>query len=102
MPRLIKLCQYEEAKKVRFMIDRILPKETKDFYAAFDASIEAMREKLRRKQTDQHLRKEEKIKSIQWDDIRRREMERKTYVPSWLRFYTVLTTTTRYYNTNIV
>ena len=73
--RLIKLCEYEEARKVRSMIDRILPKAEKRFYAEFDNKMEAKRESLRAAQREDIARLEEKLKGLQWKDRRRREKE---------------------------
>lgn len=76
MHSLIKLCQYEEAKKVRNMIDKILPKEEEDYYKNCDRKIETMRENLRRKQSDNIAKQEESLKALQWKDLRRRELEK--------------------------
>lgn len=73
---LIKLCQYEEAKKVRHMIDKILPAEEARFYANFDAKINKMRTKLLKTQQDSCARQEESLKAVQWKDKRRRELEK--------------------------
>jgi hypothetical protein len=70
---LIKLDQYEDAKKVRYMLDRILPKEEKEFYDTFNTSIEDKRKKLRAKQDEENTRLDEKLKGILWDDLRKRE-----------------------------
>lgn len=72
---LIKLCQYEEAKKVRLMIDKILPGEEARFYAAFDDKINKMRTNLVAKQKENCALQEESLKAIQWKDRRRRELE---------------------------
>jgi len=72
---LIKLCQYEEAKKVRHMIDKILPGEEARFYANFDSKINKMRTNLQSKQVENCARQEESLKAIQWKDRRRRELE---------------------------
>jgi hypothetical protein len=70
---LIKLDQYEDARKVRYMLDRILPKEEKEFYAAFNASLEDKRKHLRAKQDEENVRLDEKLKGILWNDLRKRE-----------------------------
>jgi len=69
------LCQYEEAKKVRHMIDKILPKEKNDFYKSFDNRIDKMRSSLKSQQNEHLARQEESLKAIQWKDMRRRENE---------------------------
>lgn len=70
---LIKLDQYEDAKKVRYMLDRILPKEEKQFYETFNASIEDKRKHLKGKQDEENVRLDEKLKGILWNDLRKRE-----------------------------
>ena len=74
---LNRLHQYDEAIKVRAMIDKILPKERDAFYKAFDDSIEKKRRKLRQDQKIDDGRLEEKLKRTQWNEIRRRELEMK-------------------------
>lgn len=44
---LIKLNQYDDARKVRLMLDRLIPGEVEKFYENFDAMIELKRIKLR-------------------------------------------------------
>lgn len=75
---LNKLKQYDEAIKVRRMIDKILPVEQMKFYKHFDESIERMRVKLAKHQRTDHARLEEKIKKYEWTEYRRREKEMKT------------------------
>ena len=77
--QLIVLQQYDDAQKVRYMLDKIIPVEKKKFYAAFDASIEEKRTQLRQKQANDLIRADEKIKTIKWSDIRRREKEDKVH-----------------------
>jgi hypothetical protein len=72
---LNKLKQYDEAIKVRRMIDKLLPLEEKKFYDHFDGSIEFKRKKLAEDQGVNQMRFEEKLKKIEWKDIRRREHE---------------------------
>lgn len=72
---LIKLCQYEDARKVRRMIDRILPGEEKAFHDEFDAALQARRDKLQRRQDTERQQLEEKLKAISWNDVRARELE---------------------------
>ena len=90
--RLIKLCQYEEAKKVRNMIDKILPKEEEDYYKSCDRKIEQMREKLHAKQEDNVAKQEESLKAIQWKDVRKRELEKNMYVQILISIYNILIT----------
>lgn len=72
---LNKLKQYDEAIKVRRMIDKLLPLEEKRFYERFDQDIENKRKKLEDQQRTDQMRFEEKIKKTEWNDIRRREKE---------------------------
>jgi hypothetical protein len=72
---LIKLNQYDDARTVRNMIDRIKPGEEKRAYDVFDSSIEAKREQLRRKQQADGMRLEEKVTGIEWEDLRRKDRE---------------------------
>ena len=72
---LNKLKQYDEAIKVRRMIDKLLPLEEKNFYERFDQDIENKRKKLEEQQKTDQMRFEEKLKKTEWNDIRRREKE---------------------------
>lgn len=74
-PRLIKLCEYEEARKVRNMIDKILPGEVKKNEEVFEQSKQAARAGLVAAQLEDVGRLEEKIKAMVWKDKRRRETE---------------------------
>ena len=44
---LIKLNQYDDARKVRVMLDRLIPGEEENCFKVFDAMIELKRKKLR-------------------------------------------------------
>lgn len=44
---LIKHGQYDDAQRVRHMLDKLIPNEELKFYADFDAGIEVKRERLR-------------------------------------------------------
>lgn len=77
---LNKLKQYDEAIKVRRMIDKLLPDEEKKFYQHFDQSIEKKRTLLQEQQRIDTMRFEEKMKKTEWNDIRRREKEMNMYV----------------------
>ena len=82
---LNKLKQYDEAIKVRRMIDKLLPIEEKRFYDNFDATIRRQREKLAETQAFEDNRFEEKIKAIEWNEIRKRERESNMWVvESWI------------------
>lgn len=47
---LIRLNQYDEARKVRVLLDRLIPGETEKFNESFDAMLEYKRKKLRNAQ----------------------------------------------------
>jgi hypothetical protein len=47
---LIKLNQYDEARKVRILLDRLVPGETEKFNESFEAMLELKRNKLRNAQ----------------------------------------------------
>mmetsp|Transcript_6717 Transcript_6717/g.11025 ORF Transcript_6717/g.11025 Transcript_6717/m.11025 type:complete len:346 (+) Transcript_6717:63-1100(+) len=72
---LIKLCEYEEARKVRNMIDKILPGEVKKNEEVFEQNKQQARVKLAKDQHEDWGRLEEKIKALVWKDKRRRETE---------------------------
>ena len=73
---LIRLSQYDDARKVNNMLAKIVPKETAEYYAKFEASIEDMRKELRKTQEEDSLRLGEKLKSIAWKDIRSQRAQR--------------------------
>ena len=73
---LIRLKQYDDAKKVRMMLDRLLPGEEERFDDAFDEMIEAKRTLLKQAQAFDRERLDEKLKGIEWTDHRRRELEK--------------------------
>ena len=77
---LIRLKQYDDARKVRSMLDRLLPIEEQKFYKVFEEMIEAKRERLRRTQAVNLVRMDEKLKAVEWVDHRRRENEITVYV----------------------
>jgi hypothetical protein len=86
---LNKLKQYDEAIKVRRMIDKLLPLEEKRFYQNFSESIEQNRKKLDDQQSIDGVRFEEKLKKIEWNDIRRREKEANVYVSEFILYFLV-------------
>lgn len=71
---LNKLKQYDEAIKVRRMIDKILPKEEQAFHENFEKSLENRRKKLQHDQQVDQVRFDEKMKKLEWDELRRREL----------------------------
>jgi hypothetical protein len=72
---LIRLKQYDDARKVRLMLDKMLPGEEARFYKEFDDAIEAKRERLRQAQAEDLTRLDELLKGIEWTDHRRRDRE---------------------------
>lgn len=74
---LNKLKQYDEAIKVRRMIDKLMPLEEKKFYDNFEKSIANKQKKLDIDQQFNQMRFDEKLKALEWKEIRRRELESK-------------------------
>jgi len=72
---LNKLKEYDEAIKVRKMIDKLLPKEEKKFYTHFEKTVETKRVNLAKIHEDDNARLEEKLRKIQWNHIRQKEQE---------------------------
>lgn len=70
---LIRLNQYDDARKVRFMLDKILPVEEKSFYEKHNLMIASKRRELKTKHIEDNVRLSEKLKNIQWTELRRRE-----------------------------
>ncbi len=70
---LIRLNQYDDARKVRYMLEKILPVEEKTFYEKHNLIIESKRRELNLKHTEDDVRLSEKLKNIQWTELRRRE-----------------------------
>ena len=75
---LTRLRQYDDAQKVRLMLQKIIPVERKAFYKAFDEGIETMRRDLATRQQADRIRAGEKAKGMTFNDIRRREKEHKS------------------------
>ena len=71
--RLIKLCQYEEARKVRDMIQKILPGEEERFRREFEKKLDRIRKVVADDHEQDLIRLDEKLKAIQWDGKRERE-----------------------------
>ena len=72
---LIRLSQYDDARKVNSMLQRIRPMEEKRFNKKFDDMLEERRENLRKEQAVDLLRLDEKLKGMKWADVRAREKE---------------------------
>ncbi len=72
---MIKLCQYEEAKKVRVFIDRILPTEERQNELDFQEFNDSKRRELKKCQTEDVARLEERIKAIIVTQERKNERE---------------------------
>lgn len=76
---LINLNEFDEARKVRTMIDRILPNEVNESNNEFLRKNQMKREALYQAHREDLARLDEKIKSIIWTDKRRREREYARY-----------------------
>lgn len=74
---LIALREFEEAKKVRRMLDRIQPQEERRFKASFDAAIARKRTLLAERHAADLRKLDEKIKAIQWSNRREQEKQMK-------------------------
>jgi hypothetical protein len=72
---LTKLNQYDDARKVRMMLDRLLPGEEAKFQSEFDAKIEHRRTQLKAVQAQKSSLLVEKLKGKEWTDCRRKERE---------------------------
>jgi hypothetical protein len=66
---------YDEAMKVRRMIEKIQPKEEKQFFRAFELSIEKKRADVERLQKLDDDRVEEKLKRMKWNELRNQEKD---------------------------
>lgn len=67
---LIKLDLFDDARKVRRMIDHIKPKEEKAFIKAYNDSIDARYKDLEEKQKRACEQLDERLKVVEWKDIR--------------------------------
>jgi hypothetical protein len=74
---LIALREFEEAKKVRRMLDRIQPQEEQRFRASIDAAIARKRKALADRQAADLRKLDEKLKIIQWSNKREQEKQLK-------------------------
>jgi hypothetical protein len=72
---LIKLNEYEEARKVRNMIDKILPIEERRNKEEFETAIQNERNHLKATQKADLARMDEKLKSIMFKDERARDLK---------------------------
>ena len=72
---LIRLAQYDDAKKVNAMLKRVKPLEERRFYQKFDEMLEERRALLHKNQSVDLVRLDEKLKGLQWNDVRVREKE---------------------------
>lgn len=72
---LIRLSQYDDARKVNHMLLRVKPREEARFNQKFDAVLEEKREHLRKEQAKDLIRLDEKLKFLKWRDIRLRDKE---------------------------
>jgi len=72
---LIKLCEYDEAKKVRTVIDKLRPKEEKRFWASFNDKIESKRSQLAATHQLDQDRLDEKLKGEFFKAARKKDRE---------------------------
>lgn len=67
---LIRLAQYDDARKVSLMLEKLIPQEEKARMKKFDMEIERKRENLATKQKQDAIRIEEKVKGLKWAGTR--------------------------------
>ena len=72
---LIRLCQYDDARKVRIMLDKIVPGEKAQFYKTFEDSKEQRRKNLKKRQRSDLIKLDEKLKAKSWSELRRSERD---------------------------
>lgn len=70
---LIRLAQYDDARKVSLMLEKLIPLEEKVRMKKFEEEIELKREVLARKQKQNAVRIEEKVKGLKWNGTRQAE-----------------------------
>ena len=75
---LIRLHQFDDAAKVRTMLEKIVPGEKKVFYKEFEHSKEKRRNDLKKAQALDLIRLDEKLKGKKWSEVRRTEKDLKT------------------------
>jgi hypothetical protein len=67
---LIRLAQYDDARKVSLMLEKLLPKEQEACTKKFDREIQQRRDVLARKQKYDAIKVEEKVKGLQFTGAR--------------------------------
>ena len=70
---LIRLSQYDDARKVRRMLEKLLPNEETTYYKKYDAEIADKRTQLSKRQAAEWVRMDEKVKTLRWNGVRSRE-----------------------------
>ena len=70
---LIRLAQYDDARKVSLMLEKLLPQEEKARMKEFELDIQRKRENLSVKQKQYAVRIEEKVKGLKWAGTRQAE-----------------------------
>lgn len=73
---LNRLNQYDDAERVRLMIEKLQPIEEKKFLDEFHAQLDLKRHRLREDEQKEQLKLSEAVKVIEWKDIRKRESDR--------------------------
>jgi hypothetical protein len=76
---LIRLCQYDDAKKTRLKVEQIKPKEERDFGKSLVEKRKKVIDDLRKQQQIDEIRLDEKLKGMRWDGVRREEHAKKLY-----------------------
>lgn len=74
--RLSSLKQYEDAKNVRKMLQKIDAREEAKFDKAFEDKMQAKIDRLDKFQKETRARHEEKMSHIRWKELRKREKEK--------------------------
>eukprot|EP00622_Pseudochattonella_farcimen_P001260 FR735899.1.p1 GENE.FR735899.1~~FR735899.1.p1 ORF type:complete len:197 (+),score=19.17 FR735899.1:1-591(+) len=75
---LVGLKLYNDAKNVRRMIDKVLPGEEAEFYAAHDSRIDLMRRRLVEAQEEDVKRLNERVSALRWSGVRSRAKDMST------------------------
>jgi hypothetical protein len=72
---LIRLEEYEEARRVRRMIEKILPREQRMSHEHWRTKLASQHEALENAQERDRQRLEEKVKALHWAEHRRQQQD---------------------------
>lgn len=73
---LNELCQYDDAKRVRLMIDKLKPKEEEEYYINnYVKKIERLEANLMKEEKTERLKLDESIKRLEWKNFRQKELQ---------------------------